>query len=482
MHSSYVRAQHYIQGNWISDGSEVPVVNPSNSTDFVGTFPDAAAATAEAAVQAADAAAEGWGESSILDRERILDQIGMALIEGRKRLGLVIALETGKLLATAEGEVERAGQFFRYYAASALRQHGEIHPGMVPNSTVAVTREPVGVVGLVTPWNFPIAIPAWKIAPALAHGNTVVFKPSEFSSLTAYELCKIIDQSDLPKGVFNMVLGAGTAGQAVSGHPVVKAVSFTGSRATGQKIATSCAARGTKVQMEMGGKNPLVVLKDADIDQAVAAAVDGAFGATGQRCTASSRIIVENNIIETFRTRFVEKTQALIVGGALDDGVQIGPVISQAQLEKNRNSVLLGLSEGASLLTPDHEKNVPDAGFFMKPVIFETADNDLRINQEEVFGPVASLIPADSYDHALDLANATPFGLASGIFTSSLKYAEHFKSKSRAGVVRVNMMTPGSDYHVPFGGTRASSFGSREQGEYAVEFFTTVKTSYTRFL
>ena len=353
-------------------------------------------------------------------------------------------------------------------------------PGMVPNSTVAVTREPVGVVGLVTPWNFPIAIPAWKIAPALAYGNAVVFKPSEFASLTAYEFCKIIDQSDLPKGVFNMVLGAGTAGQAVSGHADINAVSFTGSRATGQKIAMSCVARGAKVQLEMGGKNPLLVLKDADIEQAVAAAVYGAFGATGQRCTASSRIIVEEPILKEFKSRFVQQTQALVVGGALASGTQIGPVISHDQLEKNLVYVKLGLSEGAALLTPDFEKDVPDNGYFMRPVAFETTRNDLRINQEEVFGPVASLIPVSRYEDGLELANATEFGLASGIFTSSLKYAEHFKRKSRAGVVRVNMMTPGSDFHVPFGGTKSSSFGSREQGEYAVEFFTTVKTSYTR--
>ena len=299
--------------------------------------------------------------------------------------------------------------------------------------------------------------------------------------MTGYELSKIIDRSDLPKGVFNMVFGVGPAGQTITAYEHVNAVSFTGSRDTGQKTVTSCAARGDRVQLEMGGKNPQLVLKDVDVEEAVIAAVDGAFGSTGQRRTASSRIIFEEAVFEDFKTRFMDRTGSLVVGDALSTETRVGSVISHEQLQKNLGYVELGVSEGAALLAPDYDLNIPAFGHFMHPVAFVSSDNDLGINQEEVFDRVACPVPARNYEHGLNLANATIYGLASGIFTSSLKYAEDFKRNSRAGVVRVNMMTPGSDCHVRFGGTRRSSFGSREQGEYAAKFFTNVKTSYTRY-
>ena len=355
-------------------------------------------------------------------------------------------------------------------------------PSTRPGIGVELTRDPIGVVGLITPWNFPIAIPAWKIAPALCYGNSVVIKPADLVPGSAHELAKIIENSGLPAGVFNLVMGRGSVvGQTLLESPDVDAISFTGSVATGRSIAAACVGANPmkKFQLEMGGKNPLVVLDDADLETAVDVAVNGAYFSTGQRCTASSRLIVTSGIHDAFVDAVKAKLATLVIDDALKAGVHIGPVVDESQLKQDLDYIDVGQSEGATLACGGGRLQRESEGFYLEPALFTGVDNSMRIAREEIFGPVAAVIKADDYDQALALANDTDFGLSAGICTSSLKYATHFKRHCEAGMVMVNLPTAGVDYHVPFGGRKGSSYGAREQGAYAREFYTTVKTSYT---
>jgi alpha-ketoglutaric semialdehyde dehydrogenase len=393
-----------------------------------------------------------------------------------------LAREEGKTLPEGIGEVARAGQIFAFFAGEALRLTGEKGASVRPGLEVEITREAVGIVGLITPWNFPIAIPAWKIAPALCYGNTVVFKPAEIVPGSAHALSEIIARSGLPAGVFNLVMGSGSVvGQTMLEHPDVAAISFTGSVGTGRRIAQACVASTPmkKFQLEMGGKNPLVVLDDADVKVAVEAAVNGAFFSTGQRCTASSRLIVTEGIHDRFVEALTERVKGLVVDDALKAGTHMGPVVDQTQLDQDLRYLQIGKQEGARLHWGGEMLKRETPGFYMQPAIFTGAANAMRIAREEIFGPVACVFRAKNYDEALALANDTEFGLAAGICTSSLKYASHFKRNSEAGMVMVNLPTAGVDYHVPFGGRKGSSYGAREQGAYAREFYTIVKTAYT---
>ncbi len=334
--------------------------------------------------------------------------------------------------------------------------------------------------GLITPWNFPIAIPAWKIAPALAFGNCVVFKPADLTPGSAWALADIIGRAGLPAGVFNLVMGRGSVvGEALLGSPDVAAISFTGSVDTGRAIAAKCAAGMKKFQLEMGGKNPLVVLDDADLKTAVGCAVQGAYYSTGQRCTASSRLIVTRDIHDRFVAAVTAELQALVVDDALKPGTQIGPVVDQSQLDQDLRYIDVGRQEQARLAWGGERLNRETPGYYLQPALFTETTNQMRINREEIFGPVATVIRVADYEEALAVANDTPFGLSAGICTGSLKHAQHFKQHSEAGMVMVNLPTAGVDYHVPFGGRKGSSYGAREQGRYAVEFYTAVKTSYT---
>jgi acyl-CoA reductase-like NAD-dependent aldehyde dehydrogenase len=337
-------------------------------------------------------------------------------------------------------------------------------------------------VSLITPWNFPIAIPAWKIAPALAYGNTVVFKPADLVPGSAWALSDIIARSGLAPGVFNLVMGRGSEiGDTLLNHPDVSAISFTGSVSTGRKVAAAAVSASTmkKVQLEMGGKNPMVVLDDADLKVAVECAVNGAFFSTGQRCTASSRFIVTGGIHDKFVDAMTERMKGLQVDDALKPGTHIGPVVDQSQLDQDLRYIAIGKDEGAKLHWGGELLNRETPGFYLQPALFTGVDNKMKIAREEIFGPVATVTRVKDYDEALAVANDTEFGLSSGICTTSLKYASHFKRNADAGMVMVNLPTAGVDYHVPFGGRKGSSYGPREQGRYAVEFYTTVKTAYT---
>jgi aldehyde dehydrogenase (NAD+) len=374
----------------------------------------------------------------------------------------------------------RAAQIFKFFAQEALRVEGVAVPSVRPGVDVTITREPLGVVGLICPWNFPIAIPAWKMAPALAFGNTVVFKPADLVPGCAWALTEIASRAGLPKGVLNLVMGRGSVvGQTMLESKDVNAISFTGSVETGGKVAMACVSRGAKFQLEMGGKNPLIVMDDANLDAAVTGAVDGAFFQTGQRCTASSRLIVQSKVHDAFVEKMVSALKTLKVDHALKDGTQIGPVVDESQMAQDEKYIGIGREEGAELAWGGERLNRDTKGHYLSPALFINTKNDMRINREEIFGPVASVIKVGSYDEAVAVANDTPFGLSSGIYTTSLKHASDFRKKSAAGMVMVNLPTAGVDYHVPFGGRKGSSYGPREQGRYAAEFYTAVKTAYT---
>lgn len=471
--------QNYIGGQWIKADAIIKNINPSNTDDIVGEYARANKTQADAAIAAAADASKSWRQSGVQQRFDCLDAIGSEILARKDELGRLLAREEGKTLPEATGEVVRAGQIFKFFAGEALRIQGEHLNSVRPGVEVEITREAVGVVGIITPWNFPIAIPAWKIAPALAYGNTVVFKPAELVPGSAWALSDIIARAGLPDGVFNLVMGSGReVGQAMLDDKRVNAVSFTGSVNTGAAVAAACSQRGAKFQLEMGGKNPLIVLADADIDNAVACALNGAFFSTGQRCTASSRLIVEASVHDEFVDALKSKVESLKVGDALAEGTQIGPVVDQRQLDQNIRYVDIGKEEGADLLCGGGLLERETPGFYMAPALFAGTNNGMRINREEIFGPVATVIKAADIDEAIALANDTEFGLSAGVCTTSLSAATKFKRESRAGMVMVNLPTAGVDYHVPFGGTKGSSYGAREQGRYAAEFYTTVKTAY----
>ncbi len=470
--------QHLVGGEWVSSSRTSQNVNPSDTNDIVGDFAEADGEIAHAAIQAARDAFPAWSRSSPQQRFDVLDAAGNTILARKEELGMLLAREEGKILPEAIGEVVRAGQIFKFFAAEALRVGGEIVPSVRPGMTVEVTREAVGVIGMITPWNFPIAIPAWKIAPALAFGNTVVLKPAELVPGCAWEIAKILHEGKLPPGVFNLVMGKGSVvGETLVSSKHVDAISFTGSVKTGRAIGARCFESGKKFQLEMGGKNPMVVLDDADLDNAIASTLNGSFFSTGQRCTASSRLIVTAGIYDKFIEGLIAQMRALRVGHALEKSSQMGPVVDKRQLDQNQMYLQIAKDDGAQIFGGEL-LDLPTPGFYMAPALAVDTNNAMRINREEVFGPVASVVKAANYEEALALANDTEFGLSAGICTTSLKYAAHFKRNAEAGMIMVNAPTAGVDYHVPFGGRKGSSYGPREQGSYAREFYTTVKTTY----
>ncbi|WP_315778942.1 MULTISPECIES: aldehyde dehydrogenase family protein [unclassified Bradyrhizobium] len=474
--------KNFIAGEWVDGSGVTRNINPSNTNDVVGEYAKADRAQTEKAIAAAKAAFPAWSRSTPQERYDALNKISAEILSRKEELGRLLAREEGKTLPEGIGEVARAGQIFAFFAGEALRLTGEKGASVRPGLDVEITREAVGVVGMITPWNFPIAIPAWKIAPALCYGNTVVFKPAELVPGSAHALSEIIARSGLPAGVFNLVVGSGSVvGQTLLEHPDVAAISFTGSVGTGRKIAQTCVLSNPmkKFQLEMGGKNPLVVLDDADVKVAVEAAANGSYFSTGQRCTASSRLIVTEGIHDKFVAALTERLKGLVVDDAVKQGTHIGPVVDGNQLEQDQRYLKIGQDEGAKLTWGGELLNRETPGFYMQPALFTEATNTMRIAREEIFGPVACVIRAKNYDEALAIANDTEFGLAAGVCTTSLKYASHFKRNSEAGMVMVNLPTAGVDYHVPFGGRKGSSYGAREQGSYAREFYTTVKTAYT---
>ncbi|MUZ76122.1 aldehyde dehydrogenase family protein [Agrobacterium vitis] len=471
--------RNLIGGEWTGSAS-TPNINPSNTAEVVGNYCSAEAADVADAIAAAKAAFPSWSRSGILERHAILKKTADEILARKDELGSLLAREEGKTLPEAIGETIRASQIFDFFAGEALRLAGEVLPSVRPNIGVEITRDPLGVIGIITPWNFPIAIPAWKIAPALCYGNTIVFKPADLVPGCAWAIVDILHRAGLPKGVLNLVMGKGSVvGQAMLDSPDLAGITFTGSTGTGKRVAAASIEHNRKFQLEMGGKNPMVVLDDADLTIAVEAAANSGFFSTGQRCTASSRLIVTEGIHDKFVAALTDKLKTVVVDNAMKPGTHIGPVVDERQLKTDTDYIEIGKHEGAKLAFGGEVITRETPGFYLQPTLFTEATNQMRISREEIFGPVVSVIRVKDYDEALATANDTPFGLSSGIATTSLKHATHFKRNAEAGMVMVNLPTAGVDFHVPFGGRKASSFGSREQGKYAAEFFTSVKTAYT---
>jgi aldehyde dehydrogenase (NAD+) len=470
---------HYIGGEWTGADGALESRNPSNTDEVVARFPDGGEAEVAQAVAAAKEAQAGWANASPEVRSDVLRKAGEALFARSGEVGELLAREEGKTRAEGVGETLRAARILLYFAGEALRRHGQTLESTRPGLDVATYREALGVVGLITPWNFPIAIPAWKAAPALAFGNTVVLKPANITSAVAAALTQVLHDAGMPPGVFNLVLGRGRVGQAIVDHKDVAAISFTGSQGVGSNVAKSAVARQARVQLEMGGKNPLVILADADLDKAVAIAADGGFFQTGQRCTASSRVIVEDAIHDKFVAALAERAKGLKVGPALSQDTQVGPASSESQFEQNMSYVGIATGEGGRLAAGGDKLSLDTPGYFMQPTVIADTDPGMRINCEEVFGPVVSTVRAKDYAEALEFANRGEFGLSAGIVSNNAKLIRDFRKNVRAGMVMVNLPTAGVDYHVPFGGTRGSSYGPREQGFAAVEFYTQIKTVYT---
>ena len=470
---------NYIAGEWVSGTSEIENRNPSDTSDLIGLFAQASSDQLEAALDQAKRAQAEWAAYGIERKYNVLMAIGTEMMQRAEELGTLLAREEGKPLLEGKGEVYRAGQFFTYYAAETLRQMGDTADSVRDGIEIDVRREPVGIVAVISPWNFPTATASWKIAPALCYGNAVVWKPANVTPASAVALVEIIARQDIPKGLVSLVMGAGsTIGQRLVESPKVDAISFTGSVPVGKGIAASAIQNLTRVQMEMGSKNALAIMDDADLDLAVSLALGGAFGGSGQKCTASSRLIVHQSIHDQFVEKLVVGAKAMKVGHALEVGTQMGPVVSEQQLNENLGYVDLAASEGAELLCGGQRLEMATDGFYMSPGVLIGTNNDMRINREEMFAPLACVIPVSNYDEALHLVNDTNFGLTAGIVTTNLARATHFRRNAQSGCVMVNLPTAGTDYHVPFGGRGDSSYGPREQGRSASEFYTIVKTAY----
>ncbi len=473
-----MKKSNYIAGQWVEGTSSIKNINPSDTSELIDEYTTCTDEQFEQSIRSAAIAQKEWETVGIEKKSQILIKIGNELIQKSQQIGELLSREEGKPLNEGIGEVARAGQQFQYYGSECLRLYGEKIPSTRPGFQVEISREPLGVVGIISPWNFPIAIPAWKAAPAMMCGNAVILKPASLTIGSAIALTEIIAKQDIPAGLFNLVLGSGSdIGHKISTHPKIAAITFTGSVEVGKKLYQNSSSTMKKMQMEMGSKNPLVVMDDADLKTAITCAVNGAYGGTGQKCTASSRLIVHENIYKDFVKGLLESIKNLKVGHALDEGTQMGPASNQSQFESNLEYIDIGKGE-AKLEFGGNPMNMRTLGYYMEPTLFIDGDNKSRINQEEMFGPIACVIPTKNLDHALEIANETDFGLSSGIITRSLAKAEFFKQNIKTGVTTVNLPTAGLDYHVPFGGRKASSFGPREQGTYARDFYSQVKTSY----
>ncbi|MFD2176251.1 aldehyde dehydrogenase family protein [Veronia pacifica] len=471
----------YINGRWQEGSKTVPNINPSNMNESLGEFSQADANQVENAIAAARIAQPVWEKVPLEKKLGVLRSIGDELIARCDELGTLLSREEGKPFAEGRGEIYRAGQFFQYYAAEVLRQMGDISDSVRPGVQVEVTREAVGVVAVISPWNFPTATAAWKIAPALAFGNSVIWKPANLTPASAVALADIIDRQDLPPGTFNLLLGSGRdVGDRLINSTDIDAVSFTGSVAVGRQVAAATAPNFVRCQLEMGSKNALYIAEDADIDIAVEASLAGSYSGTGQKCTASSRLVVDKNIHDAFVEALVARLKSVSVGPALQDGVFMGPVVDQTQLDSNLRWVEVAKQRGGELVFGGETLTRETDGFFMSPTLFTGTDNSWDVNQEELFAPMACVIKVDNFEHAVSTVNDTRFGLTAGVITQSLKTSTLFKQQAQTGCVMVNLPTAGTDYHVPFGGRKSSSFGPREQGQYAKDFYTVVKTAYQR--
>jgi aldehyde dehydrogenase (NAD+) len=474
--------QNYISGKWVKTNEIHKDINPSNPTDIVGEFYKGNTKHLEETINTAWEVQKQWGKSSIALRAKILEQIANKLLKHKDYYGNILAREAGKPIKEATDEVVKSAEFFSFFSAEAMRLKGAFMNSPRQNVDIEIINEPIGVVGVITPWNYPLAIPAWKIAPALAYGNSVIFKPSSKTPAMAHILTKIIDETQLPKGVFSLTFGQGGAiGDTICRSRKIAGITFTGSVGVGENIAKNAILSMTKLQLEMGSKNSLIILDDANLDTAVQCAIKGAYNANGQKCTSCAKLIVTPKIYDKFLKAFKAKMETLVVGDVLDKKTQIGPCIDKQQLDSNIAYVELGKKEGAKLICGGEAIKSDTNGYFFSPALFEEGTSKMRLNQEEIFGAVVSVIKAKDYDEAIDILNDTQFGLSGGIITNDLKKAMQFKHDAVIGNVMINLPTAGMDNHVPFGGRKRSSYGSREKSYTASDFYTTTKTVYIQY-
>jgi aldehyde dehydrogenase (NAD+) len=474
---------NYIGGQWVaaSNGAITHDTNPANTREELGTFPSATRQDAQHAIDAAHGAFAGWAKTPMPKRGEILDQAANWMEARLDEIGAALTREEGKTFAEGKGEVARGVSILRYFAGQCMEPTGDVFPSASASTFLFAERVPLGVVGLITPWNFPCAIPTWKMAPALAYGNTVVFKPAEITPLTAWYIVSAFEQAGLPPGVLNLVVGRGSlAGQEMVENAQVKAISFTGSNQVGTRLAADVAKRGGKTQLELGGKNPIVVLNDADIARAVELTVQGAMLSTGQKCTATSRAIVVRDVANEYRDALAARVKQLRVGDGMRADVYMGPLVSADAEQSVLEYIEIGKQEGARCIAGGEKLRGDefDNGYFVAPTVFDQVAPDMRIAQEEIFGPVVAVIEAKDTDDAIALANHTRFGLSASVVTRDLNLALRFMREIEAGIVHVNSMTAGAEPQVPFGGFKESSSGTREQGKAAREFFTQWKTVY----
>lgn len=471
-----------IGGNWVpsATGKTAPNVNPADTADIVGRFQVSDAADARQAVDAAQAAFAGWRDTPISKRAAILFRAAQYLEDRAGDIARELTREEGKNLSLAKDEVLRSAQTIRFYAVEGQSFTGETYPNDDPDMVVYSQREPLGVVTVISPWNFPISIPARKIAPALIAGNTVVFKPSSDAPLSGYRLTEAFIEAGLPAGVLNFLTGpAGAVGEAITGAPAVRAISFTGSTAAGEQIHRT-AGLTTRTQMELGGKNPLIVLADADLDRAVDLAVKGGFSLSGQACTGTSRVLVDKRVRQDFTDRLLARMKALTIGNGMDGNFDLGPLATAKQLDSVLGYVALGKQEATHLYGGDRLSGEGfDCGYYVSPALFTGVTQQMRIAREEIFGPVIALIEVDGYDDAIAKANDTEYGLAAAIATSDARYAHRFARDIQAGTVKINRTTTGNLINAPFGGLKHSSASTfRESGRAGLEFYTQIKTVY----
>jgi alpha-ketoglutaric semialdehyde dehydrogenase len=477
--------QNFINGAWVGATikKEMESINPANKHEVVGRVQESSKEDMDQAIEAANHARKGWQKLSGVAKGNYLYKIAEILEARKDEIAETLTKEMGKPFVEAKGETARGIAILRYYAGEGMRKTGDIIPASDESALMYTQRVPLGVVGIITPWNFPVAIPIWKMAPALIYGNTVVLKPASEAAVTAAKLIECIDEAGLPKGVVNFVTGKGSVvGQRLIDHPDVNGITFTGSNHVGRGVAQKVVERGGKFQLEMGGKNPIIIAEDADLDRAVQATLSGGFASTGQKCTATSRVIIHEKVYEAFKTQLVEKTQALQLGNGLDPASQLAPCVSEAQQKTVLSYIRKAEEEGATLLTGGKQPEDPQLknGFYVEPTIFENVTSKMTIGQEEIFGPVLALMKVKTIDEAIDLANDVPFGLSASLFTSNIETSFRFINEIEAGLVRVNYETAGVELQAPFGGMKDSSSGSREQGEAAKEFFTTTKTIFIK--
>ena len=477
---------NFIDGEWVeaSTGQTFENCNPADTRDIVGIFQRSAKADVDAAVDAARRAFLKWRLVPAPRRAEIIYRAAEMLFERKEDYARDMTREMGKVLKETRGDVQEAVDTAYYMAGEGRRLFGPTTPSELPNKFAMAVRHPLGVCGMITPWNFPMAIPSWKLLPALVCGNTCVIKPAQDTPLSTFNLVRVLADAGVPKGVVNIVSGfGGEAGAPMLEHPEVRAVSFTGSTAVGRTIGTTAAKSFKHCSLELGGKNPMIVLNDANLDLAIEGALWGGFGTTGQRCTATSRIIVEKGVYRDFVDRLVERARKLRIGNGLDETTDMGPAINEKQLQSDLEYVEIGTGEGAKLRCGGNRLDKGDYqyGFFMEPTIFTDVDPKMRIAQEEIFGPVLAVMRAKNFDHAMEIANGIPFGLSASIQTTNVSRVFEFVYRMEAGLLTVNLPSAGVEYQLPFGGTKESSFGPKEQGPAALEFYSDYKTVYLKY-